>query len=189
MSAPNLIRIFLPLRLRYNRRDKRPKHNRQRREDEEDIATHLGTQDREKLGDDKSCDPVGGKRPALGSTNSFRADELGGQNEGDRAETEAERGDESNDGNDGQDRDGLDYGDTKEKSGGAHAGNGADDAGLAAEAFNERGAAGGDDDIDGGDEEIKHGAVGGEQSGEKGNSVHNDCVDAGELLCNHDNHD
>ena len=136
--------------------------------------------------DEERGDPVRGERPTLRGADGFRADEFGSEDEGDGAEADSEASNEKDRSDGGDDFDAKVDAEGKEEGVDAHSGDGEEEAGFPTELVGEGGEGDGGDEVDGGDDDDEERGRGREESGEEGDGVHDDAVDAAELLGEHD---
>lgn len=186
---PNLVGVPLAFCLGHVPRDEDEEQGGQAGKDEVHHAlaqplVHHG----EELGDHKGGDPVGGQGPALGGPDRLGAHEFAAQDEGDGAEAEGEAGDEQQHRHGAEDRDGAADAEGQQDARRAHARDAAEDAGLAAEDVGQGREGRGGDDVEHAHEDVEQGRVGGQEARQQGHAVHDDAVDAAELLGHHDHH-
>lgn len=189
-SAPDLVGVFLALRLGHVPGDDEEKECRDGREDEVDDALPEALVDHgEELGDDESGDPIRREGPGLRGTDGLGPYKLRGEDEGHGTQTEGEAGDEEEHADGREDGDGRADAQGEEHGGDSHAADGGEDAGFAAQDVDEGGKARGGDDVEDADEDVEQRRVALQQPCEQRHAVHDDAVDTAQLLGHHDNHD
>ena len=145
--------------------------------------------DREELRHAERRDPVPSECPTLRRAHGFWTDKFRGQNKWYRTESDAETADEGQRRDDGECRDVVTQGKNQEHGTQPHARDTEQEADLAADLVSERRTEQRDDNVDRRHKDCDQYGGRGKDRPENAHAIHDDAIDAAELLGDHDSDD